>query len=324
MRFISYGVMAYTLMAFIWWSVLLSRYNDQIYLLSKDNIVIDKQKPTLSLTDTKPLNADVITATYKKNKAMIIGEGMMFGLALIIGIWLIQKAYNKDIESTNKQKNFLMSITHELKSPIASINLITETLIKRPLTLTQQSELHNSILSESARLETLINKLLLTTRIDHNYQYHLEPIDIDHLLVKIIANNQKNYPQASINYQGAGNPTIINADKEAVVSIFNNLIENGFKYCDTNHPMVEITLSHTENFTQIAVKDNGVGIPNLEKNKIFKQFYRVGSEDIRSSKGTGLGLYITHKIVKAHKWSIAVHNNEPKGSIFVITIPKFS
>lgn len=88
------------------------------------------------------------------------------------------KAYNKEIENTSKQKNFLLSVSHELKSPIAAINLITETLLKRTLPKEKVTDLHTNIISESNRLEKLISNLLLASRINNSYYYHFEPVDL--------------------------------------------------------------------------------------------------------------------------------------------------
>ena len=105
-----------------------------------------------------------------------------------------------------------------------------------------------------------------------------------------------------------------------MVSVFTNLIENGIKYGSVN-PVINITHKIIDNHINIMVMDNGNGIPDKEKEKIFSQFYRMGNEDTRKTKGTGLGLYITSKIVKAHKGKIKVTDNPSGGSIFTVILP---
>ena len=96
-----------------------------------------------------------------------------------------------------------------------------------------------------------------------------------------------------------------------------NLIENARKYSPSDEP-IEIGISKENNYVKLSIKDKGIGIADTEKLKIFQKFYRIGNENTRNSKGTGLGLYIVKKIVTLYKYDISVKNNSPKGSIFEV------
>lgn len=317
MKNLSYGVMTYMLLALIWWTVLLTKNNNEIYLKT-----IELHRLDTVLKD----NSDQLLQTLNKTKLhhervrqMIIGEGIVFGLSLILGMWMIQKAYIKEVEQTQNQKNFLLSITHELKSPIAAIQLISETLLKRKIPTDQQSDLHKSILLENKRLENLINNLLLATKLESDYQYNFQNTDLTRIIHQCIERQFVTNANANIQYNYSESVQIM-GDREALVSVFTNLIENGIKYGPPN-PEIIITHKIIEKHVHISITDNGTGIPDVEKDKIFNQFYRLGNEETRKTKGTGLGLYITDKIVKAHKGRIRVDDNPDGGTIFTLFFP---
>lgn len=312
MKFLSYGVMCYMLLALIWWTVLLSKNNNTIY---------SKNIQLLQLVNNKYSEIE-IEREYLRNKYMILGEGMVFGISLILGMWFIQKAYNKELQNTENQKNFLLSITHELKSPIAAVNLITETLLKRKIPDEKKQDLYDSILNENNRLEKLINNLLMATKIESGYTYNFEPCDIQEIMQKCVDRILLKHPEASVIIPKNINPVVM-ADYEAMISIFTNILENSIKYAD-NPACIEITLQENPKDLQIKIADNGIGINDNEKLKVFEKFYRIGNEEIRKTKGTGLGLYIVSKIVKAHSGDIKILNNPKGGTIFHISLPKIN
>ena len=322
MKFLSYGVMIYMLLALIWWTILLTKNNR---LLQEKSIALalnEIEQKTSSSTLHVGVHPTLIRIQeeHKKKKNMILGEGMVFGISLILGLWFIQKAYNKEIENTNKQKNFLLSVTHELKSPIASINLITETLLKRTLPKDKVDDLHSSILSESTRLEKLISNLLLASRINNAYQYNFEPVDIVSITENIIKTTKMQHPEVNIKFSYTDEKMNLNADKEAIVSVLTNLIENSIKYSSAP-AFIEINIIQQNKDIALEVAYLGFGIPDHEKLKVIEQFYRTGNEETRQTIGTGLGLYIVDKIVEAHKGSLKIYDNYPKGTRIAINLP---
>jgi len=201
LRLLSLIVIAYMLIAFSWWSVLLYTKNKDAFIAKAEHmkIVMAAEGSIKNNTDfiQTPVYKD-LAKKYKRQEWMILGEAIVFVISLVIGVWLINRGYNKEIVVANQQRNFLLSITHELKS---------------------------------------------------------------------------------------------------------------------------VSLKAEEQQVTIDIADQGLGINDKEKKKVFEKFYRIGSEDTRKTKGTGLGLFIVNEIIKAHQGSIIILDNEPRGSRFRIELP---
>jgi signal transduction histidine kinase len=161
---------------------------------------------------------------------------------------------------------------------------------------------------------------LLSAKLDATYEPFYESVNLQMVLDDIIAKLKLRFPKASFNFENTNMPTLV-GDRHGIRSVFNNLLENAAKY-STVQPVIQIQNTSENDRFIFEIKDNGVGIPSHEKSKVFDKFYRVGNEDTRSTKGTGLGLYIVNQIIKAHKGSIQVLDNEPKGTIFKIIFPR--
>jgi len=323
MKFLSYGVMTYMLLALIWWTVLLTKNNAELYQTKLQLIKMEQNTDAFIIETINIQSQEIIDLTKKYNRKanMILGEGLVFGLILIIGLWLLQRSFDKELEDAKRQKNFLLSITHELKSPITAVNLIMQTLMRRTLEIDKRNELYNNALDESKRLESLINNLLLSTKLDGNFLYNFEETNIIPLIKQDIEKLVSLHPEIQINLK-LPKESILNIDKEAFHSLVFNVLENGVKYNDNIDIQLDVEINENSTHTSLIFKDNGWGIPKNEKENIFLQFYRIGNEETRKTKGTGLGLYIVHKIVTAHKGNIKVLDNSPKGTIFQIILPK--
>ncbi len=317
MKFLSYGVMVYMLMALVWWTILLSRNNEKIYEKNKELIQLQGQDlPTPYATQLVNIQKD-----YERNRLMIWGEGLVFGLSLIAGMWFIQRAHTREVIQSQKEKNFLLSITHELKTPIASIRLLTETLMKRRLSEEKAVELKSGILYESDRLGNLVDNILIASRINAGYQYYFETLDLCPLIRTQVEHFMQNFPAASIHLDCPPSGVRCQTDKMAFQSMCSNLIENAIKYSGEK-PHIELTVEEYPSEVKLSISDSGIGIPEKERVRIFNQFYRVGNEETRKTKGTGLGLFIVQKIVHAHGGTIKVQANKEAGSVFTITLPR--
>lgn len=320
MKFLSYAVMVYMLLALIWWTILLTRNNT---LLHQTNIELIK---TQNLNSHDGYKNDVtvliesVNEDYANKKNMILGEGIVFGISLILGLWFIQKAYSQAIENTKVQKNFLLSVTHELKSPIASINLITETLQKRKLSSDQASELYSSILGESKRLESLVTNLLVAARLDNSYSYNFEKCDLLEITNRVIKSLNIESNNDEIEIKSYKPNPMVYGDRESLISVFTNLIENSIKY-SPSPAKIKVSIIEKNLYVGINIADRGYGIPDNEKTKATKQFYRIGNEETRKTKGTGLGLYIVSKIIEAHNGVLNIKDNNPRGTIVEVTLP---
>lgn len=320
LRVLSFLVIGYMLMALLWWAILLHRKNTEVFVLKSD-LLKETFMNTAGVTNvdvTSMPEFKELKSYYERQMYMIFGEAVVFGITLIMGIYFINRAYVRELSAADKQKNFLLSITHELKSPLASINLILSTFIKRDLPNDKIKELSSDGLKESTRLEELFNKILISTRLDQAYSFNFESVNISNLISTSVNRFQNLHPEADL-INNIEPEVIHNIDQESIVSVIKNLLENALKY-SPDKKEITVDLRKSGNQTIIEVSDQGIGIPKDEKEKIFDQFYRIGSEDTRASQGTGLGLYIVKQIVHAHNGSIKVNNNDGLGTKFTITL----
>jgi K+-sensing histidine kinase KdpD len=252
---------------------------------------------------------------------MIIGEGAVFLLLLFFGIWWIKKNVWQDLKRAQKEKNFLLAVTHELKTPIAAIRLNTQTLKNRKLTEEQSQDLCADIITESNRLEILVNNILLATQFEQNTALgNWQKIDFSTLVEGQIKRLQQLFPERTVNSNIHSN-VFLQAEENMLVSLLFNLLENAHKYSPVSEP-ISVLLKGSEHIVLLEISDFGIGIPNEERKSIFEKFHRVGNEETRSQKGTGLGLYIVKEICKAHKAEITISDNTPRGSRFQITFSK--
>ena len=252
---------------------------------------------------------------------MIIGEGGVFLLLLFFGIWWIKKNVWQDLKRAQKEKNFLLAVTHELKTPIAAIRLNTQTLKNRKLTEEQSQDLCTDIITESNRLETLVNNILLATQFEQNTVLgNWQKTDFSALVEAQIKRFQQLFPERTVNSNIHSN-IFLQAEENMLVSLLFNLLENANKYSPVSEP-ISVLLKGSEHIVLLEISDFGIGIPTAERKSVFEKFHRVGNEQTRSQKGTGLGLYIVKEICKAHKAEITISDNNPKGSRFQITFSK--
>jgi signal transduction histidine kinase len=251
---------------------------------------------------------------------MIAGELSVFLFVLLVGAFSLHKSINKERQLHLRQKNFLLSVTHELKSPLASIKLFLQTMQKRDLNREQQINFIEKCLQDIERLDDLVENMLIASKIDNQtYTFPKEKINFS-ILVDTVVNrlqiNKCDCNQQIINAEIEPQVEII-GDKFTLTSVVNNLIENAVKYsapCES----VEVKLYRKNNEVHLMVADHGIGISDIEKPLIFDKFYRVGNEDTRNTKGTGLGLFIVKQVLDKHEASINIRDNRPKGSVFEV------
>lgn len=250
---------------------------------------------------------------------MYLIEGIVFLLLLMFGFSWLYNRLNSIIRLNQQKSNFLLAVTHELKTPMASVKLFLQTIQRRELTREQMNPMIDNCIEDVNRLNDLAENMLLATRIEgRSYQYNFADIDLTTLLSGISENYIQKY---SANYtieENIENDIEIKADIFALTLAINNLIENALKY-SPQKSTIRISLVKEEDKAVLQIADEGVGIPKDERINVFKQFYRVGSESIRTTKGTGLGLYIVKEIVDNHKAHIEIIDNTPKGSIFKVS-----
>jgi signal transduction histidine kinase len=256
---------------------------------------------------------------------MLIGEGVVFLIILGLGFFVIYRAIKKEMALSSQQKNFLMAITHELKTPIASIKLLLQTISSRKLEQQQIQDLSKKAIDDADRLNQLVENILIATKIDERlYLLNKEEISLKELIENIIEKNKNGFLKSMdviLRYPEGTNALCVNADVSGMISIVTNLLENASKYSEVGSE-IKIDLAEENNSIVLSISDAGEGIPDEEKENIFMKFYRIGNENTRKKKGTGLGLFIVKNLVLLHNGAIEVKNNSPKGTIFVLQFPK--
>lgn len=319
---LSHLVIVYMILAFGWWSYHLWCQNDRLFEIEKALLEarFTRKNQGVNITQLQE------TAEYKKiknkwqsSRRMVVAEGLFFTFCLAFGLWVINRSANRAIALARQRRNFLLSITHELKSPVASLKLVLETLGKRELSREQLEKLCRGGLKDAARLQTLIEDLLLAARLEDNWRPLPEPVDLPALARDVVSGLHVRYPQAKIHLNFPENLAPVQADKSGLTAILQNLLENAVKYSPEGTP-VELFAEKSNNRFRLRIADQGQGIPDSEKEAVFEKFYRLGNEETRRTAGTGLGLYIVKQVVKAHGGSIVVTDNKPCGTVFDIHI----
>jgi K+-sensing histidine kinase KdpD len=227
-------------------------------------------------------------------------------------------AYRRTLAYSQRQNNFLLSVTHELKSPLASIKLAFETIKKRTLKPEQNKMISENGIEEVDRLHNQVENILTATSIDQQYIVQLQHSNLYEILEEIKLRRSYRPDENRVTYKIVGEDTRnFKVDIHGCLLICDNLIGNALKY---SKKVASLNLQVIKNKLIINVLDEGQGIEEKEKKNIFKRFYRIGNEETRRSKGTGLGLYIVNRIVEKNNGSIKVKNNTPQGTIFNVEI----
>ncbi|MGB1247686.1 MAG: sensor histidine kinase [Chitinophagales bacterium] len=310
---IFYLIILYVFAFLFWWTYLLYDKTVQHY---EDAVSL---QILISESNNQPDQTDELFALekeFKRQRIMVVTEGIVFFLILLYGLLRMRKSIVREMQIANQQKNFMLSITHELKSPLSSIKLMNETLLMRELPKDKKDLLLHNSLSEVDRLEGLVENILLAAKIENDsYGFSKQDINISSILNELIE-RFKVTKKVSI-VSSVEDSVILKGDKAAWTSIAVNLIENAIKYCD-DEPQLNISLKKENDKVFFSIADNGCGIADEEKGRVFEKFYRIGNEETRKAKGTGLGLYIVDRLVKFHNGKIEIKDNQPKGSVFVM------
>lgn len=309
-RLIFYLLAAYMFFQLSWWVYHLSDLHKQLR---------DAQIALLS----SEAEIDTLQQIYTSKITMILGEGFVFISLLLVGIWYIRRNLIKDEKLAQQERNFMLAITHELKTPLASITLMLDTLSKRDLDRSKQLELLADARGEADRLDRLVGNVLWATRLDVDELESGGSVQLNHLVEEVVNRmNRSKLWNHRIKFKGE-DVAPISGDPTALDVLISNLVENALKYSPQNQN-VFLQVLENEGRIELHVQDLGSGIPDEEKKLIFRKFYRVGNEDTRSAHGTGIGLYMVKKIANSHNAMIKVGDNQPSGAHFVISFPKIS
>jgi signal transduction histidine kinase len=255
---------------------------------------------------------------YTRNKGKFLSEGCVFLVLLSIGAVFVYRSVRRQFNVQQQQQNFMMAVTHELKTPISVVRLNLETLQKYTLEAEKQKRLIRTTLEETSRLNFLTNNILISSQLEGGgYKFSKEELNLSSLLSDSIQDFRSRFPDRTF-VQHIEPDADIKGDPLLLQMLINNLLENAFKY-SPRESTITASLKEEGHTVQLKISDQGPGIPDEEKKKIFNKFYRIGNESTRKTQGTGLGLYLCSKIADDHNADISVTNNTPVGSTFVVT-----
>jgi signal transduction histidine kinase len=299
-----YVLLGYVVVQFVWWGY-------SIYSLNAA-LITDTRTDEL----VNPEQADELSGKVW----MILGEGSVFLGLLLIGAFYIRRMILREHKLAKQERNFLLATTHEFNSPIAAVKLNLQTLNKRSMEGEQKQKVIDGALSSVQRLELLVTNLLMASRLDAGKLELLKEEVSLHGRIGILLERYRTLSE------NAGCKLLsevpegltLNVDLNAFDTIFGNLIENAIKYGPES--TILIKASENEGRLIIHVTDGGKGVPDDEKESIFKKFYRSENEETRTQKGSGLGLYLVKELVHLHRGEIRVEDATPRGASFVVEL----
>lgn len=269
------------------------------------------------------LNIGWILLNLREVALMIFG--IIFFAVIITGLVLNTTFLLREIRRNEQHDAFLNAVTHELKTPIASIKLYLETLKTRNVDEDKRREFYDVMLADSNRLLTTVEQVLQASRSkEKNRLLNVSEISLGKLLSEAIKIVQTRYKldETVIKFTEPAEKIIIWGDETELQSVFMNLFDNAVKYSD-DVPKISVRIKKAgDRKVQIFIKDNGIGLAPNELKRIFKRFYRVTNPSTQGKKGTGLGLFIVQSIIKRHGGKISADSNgEGKGSTFIVQLP---
>src|SRR5689334_8171242 len=249
---------------------------------------------------------------------------VLLGAMLISGIVLNTFFLVREIRKNEQQDAFINAVTHELKTPVASIRLYLETLQTRAVDEAKRAEFYRIMLDDSNRLLETIEQILRTGRIGHSTRKpNLSNIELSGLVQECVgrARTLYNLSPEALRYE-SGSPIIIRADLDEVRAAVSNLVDNAVKYSG-NDVKVRVEIApDDERYVSVRVRDQGAGLPKTELKAIFKRFYRARGPISTRVPGTGLGLFIVRSVAKRHGGRAWAESEGPgRGSTFVLQLP---
>jgi signal transduction histidine kinase len=264
--------------------------------------------------------AEIVSASTRPQLALMI----VLAVAMALGVFLVAGAAAREVRVAELKSNFVASVSHDLKTPLALIQLFAETLeLGRVRTPERAQEYYRIINGEAKKLTRLIENILDFSRMEAGLRpYRMEPADLSELVNKVLARMETQFSQANFTVTPkveADLPRIL-ADEGAAEQAIENLLANAMKYSgDAKH--IEIEATRTDGHIVVSITDHGIGISRREQGRIFRKFYRVQRELGGGPQGTGLGLAIVDHTMRGHGGFVRVQSEPDQGSTFSLHFP---
>jgi signal transduction histidine kinase len=269
------------------------------------------------------LNVGWILLNLREVVLMVLG--IIFFALIITGLILNTIFLVREIRRSEQHDAFLNAVTHELKTPIASIKLYLETLKTRDVTPEKRNEFYDVMLADSDRLLHTVEQVLSAGRAHEKRQQISSEVDIGEALTDSIAVVRSRYALGDeiIRMSEPSGDLKVLGNEEDLRTAFVNLLDNAVKYSgEEKRITIRTKTTALRNELDIFIRDNGIGIPPAELKRIFKRFHRVADEAAKNTKGTGLGLAIVRSIIEQHGGRVrADSKGEGRGTTFVVQLP---
>lgn len=305
-------LLLYIIAALVFWYIALEKQNAQMVSHKLNELKLDD--PAYE----KQYNA--IISQKARNTTQYTGEGVTFLALILLGAFFMYRAVRRQFSLQRQQENFMMAITHELKTPIAIAKLNLETLQKHQLDEAKRQKVIGITLQETDRLNNLVTNILMSAQLESGRKNEKEELNFSDL-VKMSATEFSHRFHEHQWQIAIENDIELKGDPLLLQIFVNNLLENAVKYSPTG-TVVSCVLFSENSFAILKISDEGTGIPHHERSRVFEKFYRIGSEETRSTKGTGLGLYLCKKIADDHRATIKIEDNSGNGTIFTTRFHK--
>ena len=269
------------------------------------------------------LNIGWIVLNWRTGVMLVLG--VLFFSMIITGVVLNTIFLIREIRRNEQHDAFINAVTHELKTPVASLRLYLQTLQTREVAEEKRREFYEIMLADSDRLMTTIDQVLRAARTASTKPAMTADVDLREIVSECVAIAQTRHhlkPEALDFVDSAGRSTAVLGEAEDLRAAVNNLIDNAVKYSGPN-PMITVEFADSgPNHLSVRVRDNGVGIPATELKRIFKRFYRVPNAMALRIKGTGLGLFIVRSVAERHGGRAWAESDGPgQGSTFTLELP---
>ncbi len=314
--------------------IVASKDSSLVYVKNKKHngdIKTSKYRVELSPDDLF-MNADILVVTFPGKINFLIANiwplimfSCLFTLIIILGVAYTVHVVFRQKKLAEIKNDFINNMTHEFKTPIATIGIATDTL-KNPKVFGNKEKLDfytGIIKQENERMNNQVNKVLQMAQIDKGeLTFKYDEVDVVAIINKVVngVQLQLQEKQGTITITNQAISTTINADSTHFANVINNLIDNALKY-SPEKPVIKIKLWNENDALAICVSDNGIGMNEETQKRIFETFYRAPTGNIHNVKGFGLGLSYVKAIIDDMKGEIEVKSEPGKGSTFIVTLP---